>query len=391
MKIIIYRGTRQIGGVATEICTQTTRIIIDMGEELGLEENFLPAPLNISGVTNADGICDAVLVTHYHGDHTGQLKNVREDIPLYMGELTKEVLLLSLQNEMETFKNRISAANVFEQGKTFFIGDIRITPYCIDHSAYDSYMFLIEAESKRILFTGDFRLHGFRGKAIPKILSSLVKKVDVLITEGTTLSRSQKSVMTEWELIEKAKKYFVDHKYVYVLCASTNLERICAFSRATPRGKYFICDKYQYALLNAFEKSAGKYSNWFCGIKKTTYGKNILGKLKRYGFVMLVRDNNFFRQLIQNFDRDKSIMLYSMWDGYRSKPGSRIPQFLELSESWASLHTSGHAGIDGISLFVEKTSPSHIVPMHTDSPDVLKKVWPNKVVLLTDGEEWIVP
>ena len=78
MKIIIYRGTRQIGGVATEICTQTTRIIIDMGEELGLEENFLPAPLNISGVTNADGICDAVLVTHYHGDHTGQLKNAHK-------------------------------------------------------------------------------------------------------------------------------------------------------------------------------------------------------------------------------------------------------------------------------------------------------------------------
>lgn len=31
MKIIIHRGTHQIGGSAVEISTKTTRIILDMG------------------------------------------------------------------------------------------------------------------------------------------------------------------------------------------------------------------------------------------------------------------------------------------------------------------------------------------------------------------------
>ena len=60
MKLCIHRGTHQIGGIATEISTATTRILIDMGDELSLDSNFVSAPLNISGVTDANGHCDAV-------------------------------------------------------------------------------------------------------------------------------------------------------------------------------------------------------------------------------------------------------------------------------------------------------------------------------------------
>lgn len=44
MKIIIHRGTHQIGGSAVEISTKTTRIILDMGDELGLENTICHAP-----------------------------------------------------------------------------------------------------------------------------------------------------------------------------------------------------------------------------------------------------------------------------------------------------------------------------------------------------------
>ena len=40
------------------------------------------------------------------------------------------------------------------------IGDMTLTPIRVNHSAFDSYMFLIEAEGKRVLHTGDFRTHG---------------------------------------------------------------------------------------------------------------------------------------------------------------------------------------------------------------------------------------
>ena len=99
MKVIIHRGTHQIGGVATEIKTEKTRIIVDMGEELGLNADFVPHPLTITGVTDGDRACNAILITHYHGDHIGQLLNAHKDIPIYMGEFAKAILLATLKDE----------------------------------------------------------------------------------------------------------------------------------------------------------------------------------------------------------------------------------------------------------------------------------------------------
>ena len=212
MQIVIHRGAHQIGGVATEIRTATTRILIDMGDELGVEDNFTPMPLSVPGVTDTHGNCDAVLFTHNHGDHVGQLKNIRDEIPLYMGSFAKDVLLVTTPKTDTALKSRIELAKTFIPGECFQIGDMFITPFSIDHSACDSYMFLIEADGKRILHTGDFRLHGFRGKAIPKILDKLIGKVDALIIEGTTLSRTDETPVTELELQKRAKEYIEQYE-----------------------------------------------------------------------------------------------------------------------------------------------------------------------------------
>ena len=106
-------------------------------------------------------------------------------------------------------------------------------------------MFLIEADGKRLLYTGDFRLHGVRGNVMDKILDRRIGTVDVVVTEGTTVSRSEHEVVTEWDLQKRVKAYLRQYKYVFVLCATTNLDRIFALARAVPRGKYCICDDYQ--------------------------------------------------------------------------------------------------------------------------------------------------
>ena len=60
-------------------------------------------------------------------------------------------------------------------------------------------MFVIECEEKKILHTGDFRLHG---RKKDETLNNLKKigKVDLLITEGTSLSRNILDYDTEEEL-----------------------------------------------------------------------------------------------------------------------------------------------------------------------------------------------
>lgn len=388
MQIIIHRGTHQIGGVSTEIRTATTRILIDMGDELSLDKNKLSAPLSISGVTDTNGTCNAVLFTHNHRDHIGQLKNIRNEIPIYMGSFAKAVFLATLPKTDTSLKLRIEQSKVFSPGKCFQVGDIYITPFSVDHSACDSYMFLIEAHGKRVLHTGDFRLHGFRGKAIPKILGKLVGNVDVLITEGTTLSRPDIKPMTEQELQQKVKAYMMKYKYVFALCASTNLERICAMSKAVPYGKYFICDEYQNQLIDLGQQHWGNYSPLYRNIKKTVYGKNLLSQYQEKGFLMVVRDNRNFRDIIRNFDAEQSIILYSIWDGYRTKPGNTISDFLNLAGHWESLHTSGHASQNDIKMVIAIVKPNIIIPIHTDNPSMLQNICPNeKIILLNDREE----
>ena len=394
MKLCIHRGTHQIGGIAAEISTASTRILIDMGDELSLDPNFVSAPLNIPGVTDANGRYDAVLFTHYHGDHTGQMLRIRPEIPLYAGALAKDIMRLSSAHSWkkdEALCKRIETIRTFSAGVPFLIGDIQITPFSIDHSAADSYLFLIEADGKRVLYTGDFRLHGVRGNVMDKILDRRIGKVDVVVTEGTTVSRSEHEVVTEWDLQKRVKAYLRQYKYVFVLCATTNLDRIFALARAVPRGKYCICDDYQKTLVETVSKHWNGISSFYEMPKLLSFKYHPPARFAELGGLMFVRANSKFEAIIRQYDPAQSILLYSMWDGYRTKPGSTIPDFLALTGTWAELHTSGHASPDDLRHVIEKADPEIVIPMHTDAPQKMQTLCQNrKVILLKDREELLL-
>ncbi len=391
MKLCIHRGTHQIGGIAAEIATEKTRILIDMGDELSLDPGFVSAPLHIPGVTDANGRCDAVLFTHYHGDHTGQMLRIRLEIPLYAGALAKDIMRLSSAHSWkkdEALCKRIETIRTFSAGVPFLIGDIQITPFSIDHSAADSYLFLIEADGKRVLYTGDFRLHGVRGKTMDKILDRRIGKVDAIITEGTTVSRTDGKTVTEWELQARVKDVLQRYKYVFVLCATTNLDRIFALARAVPCGKYCICDDYQKTLAETVSKHWSGISSFYEMPKLLSFKLHPPARFAELGGLMFVRANSRFEAIIRQYDPAQSILLYSMWDGYRTKPGSTIPDFLALTGTWETLHTSGHASPEDLRHVIEKADPQLVISMHTDAPQKMQALCPDRtVVLLKDGEE----
>lgn len=394
MKLCIHRGTHQIGGIAAEISTASTRILIDMGDELSLDPNFVSAPLHIPGVTDGNGHCDAVLFTHYHGDHTGQMLRIRPEIPIYAGALAKDIMRLSSAHSWkkdEALCKRIETIRTFSAGVPFLIGDIQITPFSIDHSAADSYMFLIEADGKRLLYTGDFRLHGVRGKTMDKILDRRIGKVDAIITEGTTVSRTDGKTVTEWELQARVRNYLQQYKYVFVLCATTNLDRIFALARAVPRGKYCICDDYQKTLVETVSKHWNGISSFYEMPKLLSFKYHPPARFAELGGLMFVRANSRFEAIIRQYDPAQSILLYSMWDGYRTKPDSNIPEFLSLTGTWAELHTSGHASPDDLRHVIEKADPEIVIPMHTDAPQKMQTLCQNRtVILLKDREELLL-
>ena len=195
MTVTVHRGTHQIGGCVTELSTKTIRILIDFGSPLPGSPRR--EELRLPGVTEPDSPCHGVFFTHYHGDHMGQIGQILPSVPLWMGETTRDVAL-ALSRRLErvpgTDSARASAAleraNTFCPGVPVVVGDIRITPLLVDHSAFDAYMFLVEVEGRKILHTGDFREHGPRGKALPAVLRHYVGQVDRLICEGTKIGRA---------------------------------------------------------------------------------------------------------------------------------------------------------------------------------------------------------
>jgi hypothetical protein len=86
---------------------------------------------------------------------------------------------------------RIIFQNVMflEDQKPIALGPFVITPFLVDHSAYDAYAILVEADGKRIFYSGDFRAHGRKRQLLERLIQHPPERVDVLLMEGTTISR----------------------------------------------------------------------------------------------------------------------------------------------------------------------------------------------------------
>lgn len=371
MQIKIHRGINQIGGCVTEIKSNKTRILIDVGSNL--PNSTSKVKVNVAKISKK---CDAVFITHYHLDHIGEYMQVRKEVPIYIGEQAKEIFTI-YQKKMTEPKvaevtqehiDRLEAFKTFKQDETLEIGDIKITPIRIDHSAFDSYMFLIEAEGKRVLHTGDFRTHGPSGKDIPKIFKE-IGKVDILICEHTTLSRLDEVFMSELKLQEEATNLIKNNKYVFIMCASTNIDRIASFYHANKEAgkKLFICDVYQKEILDYVTKTSKKYKDYYDFSDVKSFNKEFYQEMVDNGFCMLVRSNYFSKRFINSPNFKDNIFIYSQWLGYLKGATADESIVNFVPKEYYYLHTSGHATAEGITEVCNIVKPTEIIPIHGEN------------------------
>ena len=391
MNIIIHRGTHQIGGSVIEISTASTRIVLDFGNELSLDEKYTSINLDINGVTRGIPDCDGIVISHYHMDHLGQLTSALPEIPLYMGELSKEIAIISAEYQDKDLYLRLLGANTFRGGEAFTIGNIHIRPLVIDHSAADSYMFVIEAEGKRVLYTGDFRMHGLRHHILEKLVNTYIGEVDILITEGTSLSRDADECISEAAVLEDISSYIQDGKYVFVMCSSTNIDRIMGIWQNMPTDKVLICDAYQKRILDTvidnvyYESSLYRRHDSPLVLNKGPYPKYYMD----YGFVSLVRGTEYFISHIKEFPKDDVRIIYSMWTGYIEE--NLLLKNLLNTYPFYICHASGHVSKDDLVQLIELVDPDIVIPVHTDIPEKLERIVPNRTVcVVNDNEPFII-
>lgn len=196
MEVCIHRGAKEIGGSCVEIASGEHRLIIDLGLPLDADEVDKTLLENIPGLIQCENQSEikspplAVIISHPHLDHYGLLPYIRPDIPAIMGTNARRIL-----NASKPFMHYRWTAPVCGQdlisGVSFNLGPFKITPYLVDHSAYDAYSLLVEADGRRLLYSGDLRMHGRKSMLSKNLGEKLSGKVDTLILEGTTISSNK--------------------------------------------------------------------------------------------------------------------------------------------------------------------------------------------------------
>ncbi len=107
-----------------------------------------------------------VLISHPHQDHYGLASFARPELPVLIGDAARRILRVATQ-----FTPSGLAPNVFtplRDRELLSVGPFRITPYLVDHSAYDAYAILVDCNDRRLLYSGDFRGHGRKAKVFER-------------------------------------------------------------------------------------------------------------------------------------------------------------------------------------------------------------------------------
>ena len=122
MKLIIHRGTKEIGGSCVELKTASSRILIDFGIPLvardhkPFDANLLKGKTvqelkgqgvlpDIKGLyRDEEKSIDGILVSHSHLDHYGFLQYGNPEIPIYLSRersclLTSRIFLFLPKSE----------------------------------------------------------------------------------------------------------------------------------------------------------------------------------------------------------------------------------------------------------------------------------------------------
>ena len=392
MTLTIHRGTHEIGGSCVEIRTDKAKILIDLGMPLDYDKRSREEQTEIRH--NAEEWCkgaDAIFLSHAHADHYGFFDLLPDETPIYATE--ESFAMLALDGILGDDPTKHLEKRPLASGQSCEVADIKVTAYIVDHSAYGACAYLIECDGKRILYSGDIRLHGVKGV----LYKNLPKDVDYLLLEGTNILRA-KSNPTERDIENQFVEAFNDAPDALhlVWCSAKNIDRICALFRACIRcDRTLVLDPYTANVLAAvaqlnphiptvttakqmrvyfpyyltkrlLERNPESYIYSLEPRKNKVSYNDFMTKSKRY--VMLVRPTTL--SYIEKLSIRHIRLIKSIWGGYWNEPNT------ECFRSWAKehceavkdIHSSGHADTQSLQRIVEFVRPKTIVPIHTDAP-----------------------
>jgi ribonuclease J len=415
MRTCIHRGSKQIGGSCVEVESRGQRLLIDFGLPLDAEENNGEYVPSIVGLDGGDPSLLGILISHPHLDHFGLLAHISQKIPVGMGAAARRILEAAAPFLPGNWPIPAQGWN-YESGQSFEIGSFIVTPFLVDHSAYDAYSVLIESDGKKIFYSGDLRSHGRKATLFERLTANPPKNIDVLLLEGSSLGRlnNDQHFPTEKEIeAQLIHAFSTTDGLALVHTSGQNIDRIVSIFRASKRtGRKVIIDLYTAAILEAtgnknIPQSAWsdvalyvpqsqrvqiKENAWFDLLKRHSANRIFVEHLQQVS----KKSTLLFRPL-HRFDLERAECLagaayiYSQWEGYWEQGAyDMVKVWLERNSiPKHSIHTSGHASPTELKKLVSAINPDKVVPIHSFFPEKYPELFPN-VEAHNDGEWWEV-
>lgn len=414
MRFCVHRGAREIGGTCIEVESQGKRIVLDIGLPLDVADADAMDLHPVPGFDKPDCSLLGVVISHPHQDHYGLAYRLPLETTFLIGPAAQSILEaadlftpagLNLRNVIH-LQNR----------QPIELGPFTITPYLVDHSAYDAYAVLVEADGKRLFYSGDFRAHGRKAGLVEELIADPPAGVDVLLMEGTTLGRpeSQQGFPTEDELVPKFVELFKQTDGLTLVWASgQNIDRLVTLYKACRQAsRRLILDVYTTHVLQATGNTNIPQAGWqdiriFLPMSQRAriirdQAYELVNPLKRYRIypenmaaeadrsVMLFRPS-MVRDLEAIDGLKIGRLIVSVWGGYLDQPEQQpLVRWLDdHSIPISRCHTSGHASIADLRQFRNAFPDAALVPVHGAHPN-LAIAWPGRICLADNGQWFTV-
>jgi ribonuclease J len=409
----IHRGTQQIGGTCVELKASGARILLDLGLPLDAEEVSETLLPDVAGLRSSDPTLQAIVISHGHGDHWGLLPLCKPMVPLAIGAATARIMRAAAPFVPNSFAPEL--AYELSDRKPIDVGPFRITPYLVDHSAYDAYALLIEAGGRRLFYSGDIRAHGRKSALFERMLNHPPQGVDTMLMEGSSLGRLEEDAQfpTESEIEARLAESFTAPGFVAISASAQNIDRIVSIYRACKRTeRTLLLDIYAMEILRATGNTNLPEPGWpNLSVYVPEYQRRQIKRTGRFDLLEPYKKVRIYREHIAEIG-DKAVMLFrpammkdvvaaglwsnaraiwSQWVGYLSDgPGARLKSdLLKLGVPFETIHTSGHASIADLKRLANAINATRLIPIHTFEGDSFQKYF-SKVTRRNDGEWWDV-
>lgn len=417
LRVCIHRGTEQIGGTCIELSCHGQRILLDLGLPLDAGDQD-PASLlpPVAGLLQEDPSLLALVLSHGHADHWG-LAPLAATLPIVAGAATRRIMRAQSAFVPRTAPGLLDCGPELVDRQPIMIGPFWITPYLVDHSAYDAYALLIEAGGRRLFYSGDLRAHGRKAALFERLVTLPPQPVHTLLMEGSSLGRLApgQHFPTEAEIEARLVEKLRPDGFVGVCASAQNIDRVVSLYRACKRtNRTLVLDLYAMEVLRATGNPNIPGAGWpNLAVYVPEYQRRHIARTEQFEIVDRYKHHRIYRETLGPMlgraamllrpamlpDLDlipgawhRARVIWSQWDGYLSQP-EMVAFQVELAQREVSLdviHTSGHASVTDLKRLAAALEPDALVPVHTFQPDRFSELFGKRVTRRHDGEWWEV-